>query len=793
MKIQLLVLLFTLSLPLFSQQISLTGKVEIDSSDSPFGQFIIYSLPDSALVKGSYIDSVIFQTQFDSKGSENFYVKISLAGYVDTLVGFSLNGNQKIDLGSIKMNNNRTLDAVDVVFIKPEFQRTMDGIKINVQGTTLQTLTSLFDVLVASPKLSSPDGEKIEIIGKGAPLILIDRQPIITVDELKAVPASQVESIEIITNPSAKYRAQGSGNGVIEVYTKNFALEGYNMNISTSGGINTQLKPTAALSAGINVKRKKFSLNGYMGANYDKSNSFGSSVGETTDDSYRSMNSNSTNERWNTWMYYQVKMAYQINENQKITSGVRGHGSFGSNESDSQTSYFDENTLETQQISASNSAYTWLNNSAFVNYTCQTDTNKSYLEINLNIIQKTSDQSGSSNNTYQNVPFGIYSDFSIKTESFDRPLIGELRLNYEHIFDTSGWKLNTGFSLSELRNGKIYNRYNLVDQAWAIDNQFSNSYDYQEHLGAIYTEVTKDWKKVSVRAGVTAEYTGLDGYSNSLQKQFIDSLYLIPFPSASILYQPNDKIGMTLSYSSGINRPQFSNYDPFIRVQDSLNISYGNPYLKPEISHSYGFQMDLFYAYSISVYYTDRRSPIADISFVNDSTFLTETTPWNAAHDKSLTVDLSVPFQFSWLQGWNSLWFSYNQYSFTPEFNRSPYSNMSYGMYSYLTFTLPKNFSLMNQLHVMRWGGAEYLTNTTTNWGMRLTKKFLNNDFQVFLDVQNIIPPKNRTTLYYGNYVYHDVGQWAFTSFKLGLYYKFGRLKQASQIKESNSGQSGRI
>ncbi|MBK9591951.1 MAG: hypothetical protein IPO32_10730 [Crocinitomicaceae bacterium] len=210
-------------------------------------------MPDSSLIKGSYIDSTYFSIEFNAVAGQDYYVKISLAGYADTLIPFKAKP-ELITLETVKFSAS-TLTTVDIVFKKPEFVRTMDGIKINVQGTTLQTLTSLFDVLTASPKITSPDGEKIEIIGKGSPLILIDRQPIISNDELKAIPASVVESIEIITNPSAKYKGQGSANGVIEVYTKNFALEGYNMNISSSGGINTQLKPTASFSAGINVKR----------------------------------------------------------------------------------------------------------------------------------------------------------------------------------------------------------------------------------------------------------------------------------------------------------------------------------------------------------------------------------------------------------------------------------------------------------------------------------------------------------------------------------------------------------
>jgi hypothetical protein len=775
----------------YSQLTKLEGTIELDSTDSPFGQFIVFSLPDSTLIKGSYVDSTYFSIEFKAVAGQDYYVKISLAGYADTLISFKAK-SELITLETVKFTTS-TLTTVDIVFKKPEFARTMDGIKINVQGTTLQTLTSLFDVLTASPKITSPDGEKIEIIGKGSPLILIDRQPIISNDELKAIPASVVESIEIITNPSAKYKGQGSANGVIEVYTKNFTLEGYNMNISSSGGINTQLKPTASLSAGINVKRKKLTMNGHLGANYNEQYGFGNSTGSTTDDSQRSLSNSFENENWNSWMYYQLKAGYQINKNQKLTSGFRGNGSFGGAQTNTTTEYFTGSLLETSNVSFADPSYTWMNNSAYVNYQIETDTNKSNLEVNFNLAQKASNSAGTSLNTYQNLLSGIYSDFDLRTESFDRPLIGELRVNYEHVFDTSGWDLSTGLSYSQLRNGKVYNQFNNVKGDWVIDNLFSNSFDYQEHIGTVYAEVSKNWKKMGFRIGVTGEYTKLDGYSNSLQKQFIDSVYFRPFPSASILFQPTENVGLKLYYNSGIDRPQFTNYDPFVRYEDSLSVSYGNPYLRPSISHTFGLDFDLFYAYNLSVYVSTTADPISQISFVNDTTFFTESTPWNAKLDQSIGADLSIPFQLKWLQGWNSFWVSYSQYSFTEEFNRESFTNLSFGIYSYLTFILPKDFSIMNQLHVMRWGSSESISNTQMNWGLRLTKKYMKGDFQIYFDVSNILPPKNKSTQYYGNYIYTNNSQNQFTAFKFGLYYKFGRLKQATQIKESNAGQSGRI
>ena len=203
-------------------------------------------------------------------------------------------------------------------------------------------------------------------------------------------------------------------------------------------------------------------------------------------------------------------------------------------------------------------------------------------------------------------------------------------------------------------NGKRFNQYSWVDDDWVINPLYTNSYDYTEQIGGVFTEVTKNWKKVSVRGGITGEYTNLNGYSHSLNKQFMDSLYILPFPSMSLLYKPSDKMSMTLRYSAGINRPSFDNYDPFVRIQDSLSIEYGNPYLRPAVQRNVGFDLDLFYSYGLSVDYTYTTGFQSTLSFI-DSTFLLNSTPWNADKKQGLSVSLNIPLKAKWVSGWNSI------------------------------------------------------------------------------------------------------------------------------------------
>ena len=792
MRILLSLIFLMTGMSLFGQLTHLKATVSVDSSFLPLGQLTVHNLSDTSLVKGTYLEGQTTSLFFKAEKDQDYLAKISIPTYVDTIIQFNTS-DTLIDLGIVPMVKSNDLEQVDIVFRKEMFERSMDGIKVNVEGTSLQNLTNLFEVLKASPKITSPDNERIEIIGRGSPLILVDRQAIISNDELKAIPADQIERIEIITNPSAKYRAQGSGSGVIEVYTKSFHLEGYNMTIRSSAGINTQLLPTAGLNLGLSLKKKKFSLNGYLGAHYNESNSFSSADGETTDDSNRSYVSDGEGNSWNVWEYYSLKAAYTLTEEQKITMGINGYGSNGENSGISSGTYATNDVNTIRESSVNNSDWTWLNNSAFLNYQLETDTFNSVFEVNLNYTNKVSNYNANSRNVYEDLSTGFENNFDLRNESRDIPNVGELRVNYEKVFDTTGWKLNVGSAYSLLINNKRFDRFDLVEGEWVISPDFSNSYDYQEHIGAAYIEVQKKWKKFGFRAGIRTEYTRLDGYSNSLEQQFMDSSYILPFPTASVMYEPNEKTAFTLSYKSGINRPQFDNFDPFVRYSDSLNIQYGNPFLRPKIENSIGLDIDFNYMYSFSIMYSHYKDPISSISFIDETTFVTESTPWNADAEQGISASLNIPFRLKWLQGWNSIWVDYSKYTFTPIFGRDPFFNLTFGAYSYLTFELPKSFSIMNRLHVNRWGGDSFQNNVVVNWGLRVTKKFKGNNIQVFADVGNIIPPKYKSTNISGNYVYNSFSQNEFTSFKLGFFIKFGRLKANTNIEESKSGQSDRL
>lgn len=791
MKIAFLVIAFS---SLTSIALAQTTRVHLSlkSEEIPagIGRGVVYSLPDSSLIKGNYMDSMELSITFPAKKNDQFYLKLSLPGFRDTLINFTVQ-DSITELGVIDLLKFQSLDEVNVVYREPFFERTINGIKVNVKGTTLEELNTLFDILKASPRLTSPDDESIEIIGRGSPLILIDRQPIMSNDELKAIPANQVDRFEILTNPSAKYRAQGSGNGVIEVFTTNFSLEGYNANIRLQGGANTQGKPNGAVNVGLSMKRKKFSMSGYGGFNYFSTNSFGESSGYSTVSDLNNTSSN-IGDRFNIWRNYKVKMGYALSDSSRLSFGVYGHGSSSGNNYETESAYYSGDSLRTFRRELSEGDYKWLNNSAYVNYTKELDSLGSYFEVNANYTKRISDGNGISENTF-NFGLGTIQN-NVKTESFDRPNVGEISVNFEHHFDTSEFKLELGTSYNILQNEKRFRRFTGESDAWNEDLTARNSYNYMEHIVGGFAQISKMLtKKLGAQVGIRAEYTLLDGYSKTLDKRFMDSSYILPFPNVGMLLKASENVSITAYYETGVDRPQFNNYDPFVRVIDSLTVEVGNPFLRPSYSHTFGAELELFYSYTVNVGYSRYMQDHGTVSFLDTASLITTTTPWNSNYNETYSLSISAPIRAKWLNGWNSFWIDYNNYYFTEVFNRSTFSNISLGFYSYLTFDLPHDFQIMNQFSFHKWANDAFDGNITQQWGIRVTKKFKKPDMNIFIEVANIIPTINRYERVTGNYMVSSMNRNQFTTFKAGLFYKFGRLKSDPSIKESKSGQNDRL
>ncbi len=782
----------TLCLTLFSylsfSQIQYSGSISTPENDTLFGgQFGVYSTDDTTFLKGDLIENNQFEF---NHGKKPFLIKIFSVAHKNEYILIEPKPEKgKFTIPNIALQPKENLDQITVRATRPMFKRSLKGMNVNVSNTPLAELETLFDVLKASPKIMSPDDESIQIIGKGTPTIYVDRQEILTMDELKAIPATFVDKIDIITNPSARYSAAGSG-GIIEVYTLNYHMEGSVTSIGLNGGINTLAQPNLGANINVNFKKKKFSLNFSVNGSYSKYKNPSWERTEFTDSSGIVTESNSQNFGTHFWGYANLKMRYEFNSKHSLTAGIRGWGGGNKGGSDGDASYLRHSILDQQELTNSRNGNVWVNPTAHLNYKFKTDSAGSYFSTRFQYNVSIRDGNTENTSDFFNYTDTTSSNFKRKTDSKDRPNVFTTFIDYVHIFDTSGWELAVGGFHSGLLNDKIYDQFNFEDNDWVKDQQFSNQYDYTEHIGALYFDVEKEWKIFSMKFGLRGEATFINGFSQALNQEIIDTMYFNLFPSATFMFNLGKKKKWTIStsYTARIDRPKFENYDPFIRQPDSTAITYGNPNLLPEYSHNVSLEIGYGYGYSLEIYYSRDVRPIATRSFVDSNTYISHSTPGNALYSDGIGADLSIPINFKWWRGYNSVYAEYTKFYFPQNFFRSPFGTLEFGIHLYEQFFLPKDWSINTNLRISSWANAESISQPQVYWSAGIGKKLLDGDLNLRFDVNNIVPPKNRSTWYGANYTTESQYQWAFTTFKLSVRYKFGRLKAVSHIEDAKKG-----
>lgn len=234
---------------------TIIGKVvDADSKSIDLGNVIALSTKDSSIIKGTFFMSGHFEINgiLDS----TFILKITVLGLKDQFQLVSRQNNDTlINVGTIQLTGNNTLEEVEVTFKVPLFQWDGEKLKVNVENSALSSVGTALDVLKRSPTVRVDNTDNVSVFGKGAALIYVDGQQISSADVLKGISSTEIKEIEIISNPSSKYDA--SGKVVINIITKKNNLEGYNGNLIQIASYGKGFLTYSGVR--LNYKRKKWS------------------------------------------------------------------------------------------------------------------------------------------------------------------------------------------------------------------------------------------------------------------------------------------------------------------------------------------------------------------------------------------------------------------------------------------------------------------------------------------------------------------------------------------------------
>lgn len=689
--IQLAFALFlTLSLYAQTNNYSILGVAKSNQNQNiEFGNVIALNPKDSSLAKGAPFENGSFTLSSLSK--DTFIVKITSVGYADFYKTiFRTNGDSIINIGEIILIQGKALNEITITAKTPMFEKDGEKVKVNVENTALNNAGNALDVLKRSPGVQVSTSDVVSVFGKGAAIVYLDGMLISSVDILKALPSTDIKTIEIINNPSAKYDA--NGRAVINIITIRNSLQGYNGNIIQ----NTLYIKSLFTYTGLrfNYTRKKWTANISCGSS--KGEQWSSDIYKrnykTNDTTNLEMiNSIYDTQKFTDVYYYRAGMNYRPDT--LTTIGVQFNGYYDSKDTYSKnTNSILANSITKYSLSTNTHGRPIVvNNALNGNYIRKLDTLGSEIfvaaqfgKFNIhtisNIHQETSigsviNNSVKRNNSNNDINiFGVQSDF---TKAFNKQ-----------------WRLESGIKETYIYKSSSLVFENYTNNDWISDPNYKNGFDFSENILAAYAELRYKKNKFNSRIGLRAEHTTTDGYSKTLSQKVINRNYINYFPSAFVGYDFTKDLTASLTLSSRINRPTFQDLDPFVNYIDSVTSFRGNPYLLPEYTNSIEASLVYLKEADITIGYNNTQGAMSlVVDKISDTTDAFAAITKNLNNKETYSFGITIPYELKWWTTAN--YFGYFLNNFTYQLNGVVVKNNkpTFTIYLYNEFRAKKYFS----------------------------------------------------------------------------------------------------
>ncbi len=561
----------------------IVGKI-MDENDLPipYANVAVYDVTGENIIGGSSSnDEGRFMLPLKSG---DYMVKISFLSYEEKTIEGVKVGTEITRLGKIILREKGTdLGEVVVQAEKSQLQLQLDK-RVFVVGTDLSnTGSNASELLENVPSLSVDIDGNVSLRGSENVRILIDGKPSGLIgggshDALRSLQSSNIEKVEVITNPSAKYDAEGEV-GIVNLVLKKEKKKGVNGSIDLSAGW------PASFGAGLNlnIRKEKFNLFTNVGMNYRKSPGRGTTYQEfyptpTTKEIYES---ESTRERGGYSGTMQLGVDYFVNELNTITVSGLYKISRGRNFAEVKYKDFDEDkTLLNETVRTDNEKEPSQDFEAAINHTKKfAQKGRKWTSDFKYLIKDDTEQ-----NKYKNTFTDGRADLQQRADNVEDEQTYLIQTDYIHPF-SKVHKFEVGLK-GTFRN--IQNEY-VVEQlngnSWEVLAGFDDALTYTENIYAAYAIYGNKWKKLSYQLGIRSEYSDI---KTALKKSGVSNPrdYLDFFPSAHFSYEVNEKNQFQLSYSRRLTRPRFWFLLPFVTFSDTRQRWQGNPDLNPEYTNS---------------------------------------------------------------------------------------------------------------------------------------------------------------------------------------------------------------
>ncbi|WP_026308606.1 TonB-dependent receptor domain-containing protein [Spirosoma spitsbergense] len=496
-----------------------------------------------------------------------------------------------IDLGTITLKQaTRQLAEVVVQGEKPAYEYTLDRKIVNVDQLPIAQGGSAIDILQNVPSVTVDVDGALSLRGSSNVIVLVDGKPsgLTGLDRqavLDQIPASNIERIEVITNPSSKFDADG-GAGIINIVLKKEQANGFNGSVQLNVG--TRDKYNGSINA--NARFKKLNLFGSY--NFREDHRFQYRVSErqnlfTDSVSYLAQRNDAIRRRVNNNL--RLGFDYALTDHDNITASALYRPGYSY---DSEAETF--NTLDANRISLGKTFRTneerepqrGLDYKFGYRRTFDKEGRELTADATLSTNKGTEYQNFTNTTTLP--PNLLASSFLIgdqRATNDQNNRVAVLQTDYVEPLKEKQ-KLEAGLKYTYRRLGANYVFENRQDDEWILNTAISNNFIYNERTSAAYANYGNELKKFSYQVGLRTEYTTISTDQRTTGQQN-NQQYIYLFPSAFFNYNLSQAQKMQVNYTRRINRPSVRSLNPFFDLQDPLNIRYGNPFLNPELINSF--------------------------------------------------------------------------------------------------------------------------------------------------------------------------------------------------------------
>jgi outer membrane receptor protein involved in Fe transport len=639
-----------LSLQAFSEnngrKINILGKVVEQNTENPveYATISIHTI-DGRLITGGISDqNGSFHLESPTK---EFYIKISFIGYqTKELREFTIQNNQ-VELQTIYLEN--TQEQLNDVVVRAEKSKTvfkLDKRVFNVGKDLVSNGGSATDILNNVPSVDVSIEGKVSLRGNTSVQMLINGKPSVMASSktLGTITADMIERVEVVTNPSAKYDAEGT-SGIINIILKKDNRKGLN------GALTANVGTPKNYSLGLSMNRRTEKLNLFtqlgVGDRRMESESFNKTI-NYKNPLQSQIISNGDGEKNEKFYNFILGADYHFNKYQTLS--ISGHYGFEDEKHYSTTDY------SYSQLKGSNTEESRRNETAKatnpkwqyeLNYTKEFKDNK---ERKFSLSATGSFFGKDKESVFDNTGVGKY--LQLKKEKVNNDFAEaeySFQADYIHPFSENViWESGIKSDINSNKNELV--QHDKKGNSWIKNESLSNDFHYNQTISALYSTYSYEGGKVSFKLGVRAEYEyRRSKLENTNEKNTNRDTKL--FPSIHTSYKFSDQFSLQAGYSKRIRRPHMWDLNPFESRKDPLHIFKGNPNLKPSLSDSFELTaISTFESGSVnaSIFYRQTDDVVSEVYTVNEN--VTTTMPINVGESKSTGFEINSKLEpVKWL------------------------------------------------------------------------------------------------------------------------------------------------